>query len=87
MALLSDVAPDIGCSVIEIIPEDASEPGILADITQVIFIAGISIRQAVVDDRGNKNEARLIAVLDGQLPPVYIPRLRSCRGVKSIILR
>ncbi len=86
-ALLSDVAPDIGCSVIEIIPEDASEPGILADITQVIFIAGISIRQAVVDDRGNKNEARLIAVLDGQLPPVYIPRLRSCRGVKSVILR
>ena len=74
MALLSDVAPDIGCSVIEIIPEDASEPGILADITQV-------------DDRGNKNEARLIAVLDGQLPPVYIPRLRSCRGVKSVILR
>ena len=87
MALLSDVAPDIGCSVIEIIPEDASEPGILADITQVIFIAGISIRQAVVDDRGNTNEARLIAVLDGQLPPVYIPRLRSCRGVKSVILR
>ena len=34
-----------------------------------------------------RDEARLIAVLDGQLPPVYIPRLRSCRGVKSVILR
>ena len=39
MALLSDVAPEIGCSVIEIVPKDASEPGILSDITQVIFDA------------------------------------------------
>lgn len=87
MALLSDVAPEIGCSVIEIIPEDASEPGILADVTRIIFNAGISIRQAVVDDRGVKDDARLIVVLDGRLPPGQIPRLMSCHGVKSIILK
>lgn len=87
MALLSEVAPEIGCSVIEIIPKDASEPGILAEITHAIFYAGISIRQAVVDDRGVKDDARLIVVLDGQLPPTYIPTLKACRGVKSIILR
>ncbi len=87
MALLSDVAPEIGCSVIEIVPKDASEPGILSDITQVIFDAGISIRQAVVDDRGVGSEARLIAVLNGHLPPRYIPMLKSCRGVESILIR
>lgn len=87
MALLSDVAPLIGCSVIEILPDDASEPGILADITRIIFTAGVSIRQAVVDDRGVKDDARLIVVLDGQLPPGYIPKLMSCHGVKSIILK
>lgn len=87
MSLLSDVAPDIGCTTLEIVPTDARIPGILADVTRTIYDAGISVRQAVVDEPGIESEAHLIVVLDGQIPPEYIPRIRSCRGVKSITIR
>jgi predicted regulator of amino acid metabolism with ACT domain len=87
MLLLSDVAPAIGCSTLEIIPTDAKMPGILAEVSRVIFEANVSIRQAVVDDTGDQNGARLIVVMDGQLPSEYLPRVRSCRGVASVTIR
>jgi len=87
ISLFSDAAPEMGCTTIEIVPVDATIPGILADVTEVIFRAGISVRQAVVDDPGIKKEAHLIVVLNGQLPPEYIPMLRAARGVSQIIIR
>ena len=85
--MLSDVAPEIGCTVLEIIPTNAEMPGILAEIAQSIYSAGVSIRQVVVDDFAYDDGARLIVVLNGQLPPEYLPRLKACQGVASIILR
>ena len=87
IALLSDISPDIGCTTIEIIPKDSNSPGIIADITNTIYRTGISIRQVVVKDPTDSNEARLIIVLDGIFPMEYIPSLKSCYGVKSIILK
>ncbi|MFA6709885.1 MAG: regulator of amino acid metabolism, contains ACT domain protein [Candidatus Methanomethylophilaceae archaeon] len=87
MSLLSDVAPEIGCTTLEIIPTDAHMPGILADVTATIFSAGVSVRQAVVNDPGLQKNAHLIIVIDGQLPPEYLPRLKLCRGVSSITIR
>jgi Predicted regulator of amino acid metabolism, contains ACT domain len=87
ISLFSDAAPEMGCTTIEIVPVDATIPGILADVTEVIFRAGISVRQAVVDDPGIRKEAHLIVVLNGQLPPEYIPMLRAARGVSQIIIR
>ena len=86
IALLSDVAQQIGCSVIEIRPTNASTPGILADVSAVTLAAGVSIRQAVIDDPDG-TDARLLIVLDGSLPPEFIPSLKQCRGVASIVLR
>jgi hypothetical protein len=87
MALLSDVAPEIGCTTLEIIPTDAHMPGILADVTATIFNAGVSVRQAVVDNPGLQKNSHLIVVIDGQLPSEYLPKLKLCRGVNSIIIR
>jgi predicted regulator of amino acid metabolism with ACT domain len=86
IALLSDVAHQIGCSVLEILPTDAKIPGILADVSAVALAAGISIRQAVIDDPDGKS-AHLLIVLDGNLPAEFIPAMRNCRGVASLILR
>ena len=86
ICLLSDIAPEIGCSTLEIIPTNAKMPGILAEVTSVIFDASISVRQAVIDDSG-PDGARLIIVMDGHLPPNFIPRIRMCRGVDGVILR
>jgi len=77
----------IGCTTLEIIPTDASIPGILWDVTAVIFRAGVSVRQAVVDDPGFRNDAHLIVVVDGNLPPEFIPELKECRGVDRVIIR
>jgi len=87
MLLMANVAPEIGCTTLEVIPTDATMPGILADITDTIYRKGLSVRQAVVDDPGNRMDSHLIIVVDGRIPPELLPMLRDCRGVGSIILR
>ena len=85
--LMSDMASEIGCSAIEIVPTDATIPGILAEITGVIYKQGLSVRQAVVDDPGNRMESHLIVVVDGTIPSYVIPLIKGCRGVSSVIVR
>ncbi len=85
--LMDGIAPALGCSTIEIIPTDATMPGILADIASAICEAGLSIRQAVVDDVGEKGVPHLIVVVDGNVPPEVIPSIRRCRGVSGVIIR
>ncbi len=85
--LMSDLAPAIGCSTVEIIPTDASIPGILAEITGVIYRQGLTVRQAVVDDPGNRMDSHLIVVVDGEMPPGVLPLIKGCRGVASVIIR
>jgi len=85
-ALLKDVAPVMGWSAIEIIPVDAQMPGILADVAGVIAGAGISIRQAIVDDPELSEEPRLYVITESPVPPELIPAIKACRGVRSILI-
>ena len=87
IALLSDVSSEMGCTTVEIVPEDARAPGILAEVTATVYRAGVSVRQAVVVDHGYSGEQHLVLVLDGRLPSEYVPALRSCTGVRSVTLR
>ena len=84
--LLKDVAPSMGWSAIEIIPIDAHTPGILADVAGVIASAGISIRQAIVDDPELSEEPRLYIITESPVPPELIPAIKNCRGVLSILI-
>lgn len=85
-AMLKEVAPVMGWSCIEIIPTDAHVPGILADVTGVIAEQGISVRQALVDDPELWEEPRLFVITESEVPPELIPRIKGCRGVKSILI-
>lgn len=87
MLSMTDLAPEIGCSSLVIIPTDATMPGILADITATLFRHGISVRQMFVDDSGDREKSVLSVVVDGVVPPEVIPELKSCRGVASIIIK
>jgi len=87
MLLLSNVAPEINCTTVEIIPTDATMPGILAGVMDVIYRGGLSVRQAVVDDPGVRTDSHLIIVVDGQIPPELLPMMKQSRGVMSVILR
>ena len=87
MLSMSELAPEIGCSTVVIEPTDARIPGILADITTVLYKAGVSVRQVLVDDSGDREKSGLVIVVDGRIPPETIPQVRSCRGVSSITIR
>jgi uncharacterized protein len=85
-AMLRDVAPVMGWSAIEIIPNNAQTVGIVADVTGVIAKAGISIRQTIVSDPDLSAEPRLYVITEAPVPPEIIPEIKACRGVKSILI-
>lgn len=87
MLSMVDLAPEIGCSSIVIIPTDATMPGILAEIMNTLYTADISVRQAMVDDSGDRDKSMLSIVVDGKVPPSVIPELKACRGVASIVIK
>ncbi len=82
-----ELAPEIGCSSIIITPTDSTMPGILADIMNVLYKSNISVRQAMVDDTGDKSAAILAVVVYGKIPSEVIPELKACRGVASIMIK
>jgi len=83
---LKNVAPNMNWGVIEIIPNDPSQPGILADVAKVVSDAKISIRQAIVDDFEITDEPRLFIVTEKQLPGSLIPKIRNINGVKAVVI-
>jgi predicted regulator of amino acid metabolism with ACT domain len=86
VALFNDVAPVMGWGTIEIIPENAQAPGIVADVSSVVTAAGLAIRQVNVGDPDLTSEPRLFLITERPVPPELIPRLKACRGVKSILI-
>ncbi len=83
---LKDVAPNLGWGVIEIVPDNASRPGILAGVSNVISSEGISIRQAVVDDPYFSEEPKLFIVTEKNVPSTLIPTMQKVAGVKSVTI-
>ena len=82
-----DMAPEIGCSSIVITPTDAKMPGILAEISSVLYRHGVSVRQAMVNDTGYEGDTVVEVVAYGRIPSDVIPELKSCRGVKSVLIK
>lgn len=81
---MKDVAPELDCGVIEIIPTNASRPGILAGVSRVISDARLSIRQAIVEDPDFTDEPRLYVVTEDRVPGNLIPVLQAVEGVKGV---
>ncbi len=82
-----DLAPEIGCSSIIITPTNSRMPGILADVTRVLYAHGVSVRQAMVDDCGDEGRAVLEVVVYSKIPADAISDLKFCRGVDSILIK
>ncbi len=86
MLSMVDMASEINCSAIEIIPTDSRIPGIIADVTTVLYNSGIVLRQASVAEDA-EGESKLLIVVEGKIPESVIMLLKSCRGVASLIIR
>ncbi|MCH3977386.1 MAG: regulator of amino acid metabolism, contains ACT domain protein [Candidatus Methanomethylophilus sp.] len=87
MVLLSDVAKELGCSVIEVIPTDEKVPGIMSGIMDIIFKAGINVKQAVVSEPADDGQSHLILITEGEMPGTVISAVRESFGVASVIIR
>jgi uncharacterized protein len=83
---LKEVAPHMHWGVIEIIPDDPSTPGILAEVATIIAQHNISIRQAIVDDFEFSEEPRLFIITEKQIPESLLPKIRNAKGVKAILI-
>ncbi len=82
---LKESAPQMNWGVIEIIPVDASMPGILSSVASIIAKAKMSIRQAIVDDYQLAEEPKLFIVTEKPLPSNLLSKLRKAKGVKGVV--
>ena len=83
---LRDVASAMNWGVIEILPDDPSTPGILAEVATLIAQEQISIRQAISDDFELTEEPRLYVITEGPIPAHLIPKIRHAKGVKGVLI-
>jgi predicted regulator of amino acid metabolism with ACT domain len=83
---LKDMASEMGWDVLEIIPTNASQPGILAQVSQIIADEQINIRQAIVDDIEITEEPHLFVVTETRIPPRIIPKIKDIPTVKAVLL-
>ncbi|MGC9553854.1 MAG: regulator [Thermoplasmatota archaeon] len=82
---LTQMASALGWGVVEIIPVDASQPGILAAVSALLAAEDISIRQAIVDDVQLAEQPRLYIVTEAPLPGRLLASIRESPGVKAVV--
>ncbi|HEY7588018.1 MAG TPA: regulator [Thermoplasmata archaeon] len=83
---LRDVAPLMNWGALEIVPTNASKPGILAGVAAIIAEAGVSVRQVVMDDPDLIDEPKGFIVTESPIPERLLPRIKQVDGVKSVVL-
>ncbi len=86
MLSMVDMAEEIGCSSIILIPTDSRVPGIIADVTTVLYNSGIVLRQLMVVDAVESETSTLEIVVEGKLPDNVTMMLMSCRGVSGVLV-
>lgn len=81
-----NVANLMGWGVLEILPDNVSRPGILADITKMIADAGISIRQVIADDPDMSADPKAFIITERPIPPRLLPKIKEVKGVKGVVI-
>ena len=65
---LREIAKHLSFGVVEIAPVDAKIPGILVNAAMILADAGLSIRQAIVDDPELSPEPKLRLIVEKRYP-------------------
>ena len=81
---LKEIARHLNLGVVEITPEDARMPGILAGSAMILAKNGLSIRQAIVDDPELSPEPKLTLIAERKIPGELIPELLNVKGVAKV---
>jgi len=81
---LKNIAKHLNLGVVEITPENAKIPGILARAATILSERGISIRQAIVDDPELSPEPKLTLIAEAKIPGEVVPRFLRVKGVEKV---
>ncbi|MDV0441467.1 regulator of amino acid metabolism, contains ACT domain protein [Methanorbis furvi] len=83
---ITDVAKNLGLSVVTILPKNAGDKNIVASAVAVLASHDLPLRQIFVTDPYIAESPRLVVIIDGTLPAAAIEDLRALPAVASIIL-
>ena len=81
---LKEIAKPLNLGVLEITPVDAKTAGILAKSAMTLAKAGLSIRQAIVDDPELSPEPKLTLIVEKKIPGELISDLLNIAGVAKV---
>jgi uncharacterized protein len=81
---LKEIAKPLNLGVLEITPIDAKTAGILAKSATLLAKAGLSIRQAIVDDPELSPEPKLTLIVEKKIPGELISKLLDIKGVAKV---
>ena len=81
---LQEVAREFNLGVIVFVPEDASQTGIITNVTKKVSEKGLSIRQALAEDPSISTQPKLTLIIEGEIPPELISEIRKLPGTRSI---
>ena len=81
---LKEIAKHLNLGVVEISVVNAKSPGILSSAAVILNSAGLSIRQAIVDDPELSPEPKLTFIVERKIPGELIPELLKIPGVAKV---
>ena len=81
---LKEIAKHLNLGVLEITPVNAKSPGILAGAAMILARAGLSLRQAIVDDPELSPEPKLTLIVEMKIPGELISELLRIPGVAKV---
>jgi predicted regulator of amino acid metabolism with ACT domain len=81
---LKEIAKPLNLGVVEITPVDAKTAGILSNSATLLAKAGLSIRQAIVDDPELSPEPKLTLILEKKIPGELISELLKIKGIAKV---
>jgi predicted regulator of amino acid metabolism with ACT domain len=81
---LKEIAKHLNLGVLEITPINARSPGILSNAAMLLNRAGLSIRQAIVDDPELSPEPKLTLIVEKKIPGELIPELLKISGIAKV---
>ena len=83
-ASLKEIAKPLNLGVLEITVVNAKSPGILANAAMILNRAGLSIRQAIVDDPELSPEPKLTLIVEKKIPGELIAEILKIPGVAKV---
>jgi predicted regulator of amino acid metabolism with ACT domain len=81
---LKEIAKHLNLGVLEITSVNARSPGILSNAAMLLNGAGLSIRQAIVDDPELSPEPKLTLIVEKKIPGELISELLKITGVAKV---